>query len=142
MGNLSNRKKQLAVVGLQGAESTGEKQNVELLPDTGISKTLLIDNNWSKIKKHSTLKKTSKLFRPYGTPYHLPIRGKAKAWLSAENGARIYTTVYILKDKREQSLLGEADAERLGIVKINLKGATEEMVNCITPLVKQNKPDT
>ena len=36
--------------------------------------------------------------------------------------------MYIVDDKREQSLLGEGDAIRLGIVKLDLKGASEEVV--------------
>ena len=49
--------------------------------------------------------------------------------------------MYIVKDKREQSLLGVNDAVRLGIVNINLKGSSEEMISCITPVVKQDKQD-
>ena len=41
-------------------------------------------------------------------------------------GAAIETTVYVVNDKKESSLLGEQDAIRLGIVTINSKGALEE----------------
>ena len=33
-----------------------------------------------------------------------------------------------MKDKKEQSLLGEMDGMRLGIVSIDLKGTTEEVL--------------
>ena len=39
----------------------------------------------------------------------------------------IATHVYISKDDNETSLLGKIDAERLGIVKINLRGSREEV---------------
>ena len=72
--------------------------------------------------------KTSKRFRPYKTAYHLPIKGKAKVTLQTENGAEIETWIYVVNDKNEQSLLGKADAIRLGIVQLNLKGAETEVI--------------
>ena len=69
--------------------------------------------------------KTSKRFRPYGTHYHLPIKGKALVTLTAERGASVSTWVYVNDDAKEQSLLGELDARKLGIVKLNLKGEAE-----------------
>ena len=89
---------------------------------------------WNLLRKRSKLVKTSKLFRPYGTQSHLPIIGQALVELQAENGAKIKTWVYVVNDKQEQCLLGSNDAERLGIVTINLKGAQAEVVNCITPV--------
>ena len=61
-----------------------------------------------------------------GTSIQLPIKGKAKVWLRAQAGAVIATHVYINDDDSETSLLGK-DAERLGIVKINLRGSREEV---------------
>ena len=52
--------------------------------------------------------------------------------LTADRGATIETWVYIVNDKREEFLLSEGDAVRLGIVKLDLKGATEEVVNKIS----------
>ena len=75
--------------------------------------------------------KTSKRFRPYGTAYHLPIKGKAKVTLQAENSAEIETWIYVVNDKNEQSLLGKADAIRLGIVQLILKGAETEVIKKI-----------
>ena len=71
--------------------------------------------------------KTSKRFRPYGTSYHLPIKGKSEVRLTCENGASITTWVYVNDDPKEQSLLGEADARRLGIVHLNPKGSEKEI---------------
>ena len=62
-----------------------------------------------------------------GTSIQLPIKGKAKVWLRAQAGAVIATHVYINDDNSETSLLGKKDAERLGIVKINLRGSREEV---------------
>ena len=73
--------------------------------------------------------KTSKGFRPYGTAYKLPIIGRAHVELTAEAGASINTWVYVVKDKKEQSIIGKNDGERLGIIKLNPQGATAEVVN-------------
>ena len=80
------------------------------------------------IKSQCKLVKTSKRFRPFGTAYNLPIRGKTYVNLTAQKGAQIDTYVYIIDDPKEQSLLGEEDAKRLGIVKLNPEGATHEVI--------------
>ena len=66
-------------------------------------------------------------FRPYGTNKQLPIIGRAKIQLRAEDGAVIETFVYVNNDAAESSLLGEKDAQRLGIVTICPEGAPEEV---------------
>jgi hypothetical protein len=80
-------------------------KQIKLATDTGISKTLLNRNDWESVKKDCTFVKTSKRFWPYGTAYHLPIKGKARVKLTAERGASIDTWVYVVDDKRETSLL-------------------------------------
>ena len=62
------------------------------------------------------LKETLLRFRHYSTNQYLPIRLKAKA------GALIETEVYMNGDRSEESLLGEKDAERLGIVIVQPEG--------------------
>ena len=57
----------------------------------------------------------------------MPIIGRAYITIKAENGAKINTWVYIVNSYKESSLLGELVAVRLGIVTINLKGASEEV---------------
>ena len=83
--------------------------------------------------------RTSKGFRPYGTAYKLPIIGQAHVTLTAEAGASITTWVYIVKDHKEQSLLGKGDGERLGIIKLNPKGAAAEVVNRISQIPKSEQ---
>ena len=94
---------------------------MNLATDTGVSKTVLNRPDWVKVRSGCKFVKTSKRFRPYGTAYHLPIKGKSEVYLTSENGARIKTWVYVNDDPREQSLLGERDARRLGIVHLNLR---------------------
>ena len=48
--------------------------------------------------------------------------------LTAQKGAQIDKYLYIIDDPKEQSLLGEEDAKRLGIVKLNPEGATHEVI--------------
>ena len=47
--------------------------------------------------------------------------------LKAKAGAVIETEVYVNKDRSEDSLLGEKDAERLGIVTVKPEGAATEV---------------
>ena len=117
-----------AKVGIKAFESRdGVEESVNLSTDTGVRKTLLNKSDWNKIKASATLVKTSKLFRPYGTTYHLPIIGRAYVTMRSENGAAINTWVYIVNSFKELSLLGESDAVRFGIATINLNGASEEV---------------
>ena len=95
---------------------------------------MLNKSDWNKKKASATLVKTSKLFRPYGTTYHLPIIGRAYV-------AAINKRVYIVISLKDLSLLGEADTVRLGIVTINLKGASEEVdVKNVEFLAKSELP--
>ena len=109
---------------------------MKLITDSGVSKTLINFNDWLAIKSQTELVRTSKGFRPYGTAYKLPIIGRAHVTLTAEAGASITTWVYIVKDRKEQSLLGKGDGERLGIIKLNPKGAAAEVVNRISQIPK------
>ena len=82
------------------------------------------------------LEATNIQFRPYGTAQNLPVIGKAKMKLKVGNGAEIETDCYINNDDKEESLLGESDTIRLGIIEINTQGAEEEVqIN----RVRQNK---
>ena len=116
-----------AMVFASGPLNSQVEQQMKLATDTGISKTLLNPQDWNKIKHDCKFVKTSKRFCPYGTMYPLLIKGKAEVQLKAERGATINTTVYVHSDNKEQSLLGESDAIRLGIVTLDLKGAPEEV---------------
>ena len=120
----------------------------KFVTDTGISKSLINRKVWRRLQPQSQLIPTSKGFRPYGPHYRLPIIGRAHVTLKAANGAEIKTWVYVLNNDNEQSLLGEKDGIRLGIVSINPDGATEEVViseekvctiNHVTRIPKQTK---
>ena len=125
---------------VQGPLNTHHAVSLMLATDTGISKTLLNSSDWSKIKGDCKFVKTSKCFRPHGTKYDLPIKGKARVTLTAERGAKIDAWVYVVNDKREQLFLGESDAVRLGIVKLDLKGSTKEVMGRVSYLLKPNPP--
>ena len=70
--------------------------------------------------------------------------GKIKVVLKARAGAKINTTVYVVKDQ-EQSLLGKKDGRRLGIITIDPEGLEkavtkeegEEKVKSISTVTKQ-----
>ena len=52
---------------------------------------------------------------------------RAAVRLKAEAGAVIDTEVYVNGDSSEDSLLGEKDAERLGIITLRPEGAFREI---------------
>ena len=108
-------------------DDNGKEVSIRPVTDTGVKKTILCKSDWNKISKYGQVLKTSTKFSPYGTSIQLPIQGKAKVWLRAQAGAVIATHVYINDDDSENSLLGKKDAQRLGIVKINLRGSREEV---------------
>ena len=128
-----------------------EKQQLkrlEFATDTGVKKTILNRSDWEKIRESCHMSKTKVRFRPYGTRATLPIIGRAKVEMKARAGAKIDTYVYVNDDDKDSSLLGEDDAKRLGIVKINLNGAAHEVVQDeaefeseteIARRIKQNK---
>ena len=101
------------------------KGDLSLATDTGISKTVLNLIDWAKIKEGCKVVKTSKRFRPYGTQYHLSIKGKALVELAAENGVTIDTWVYVNNHPKEQSILGKRNIRKIGVVKLNIKGEKE-----------------
>ena len=109
-------------------DHTASAQLFELATDTGVSKTILKRNDWETIKNQCKFVKKSKRFQPFGTAYHLLIRGKAHVNLTAQQGAQIDTYVYIIDNPKEQSLLGEEDAKRLGIVKLKPERATHKVI--------------
>ena len=112
-----------------GVTKQGEsfkKAKIELLADTGVRRTILNLGDWEKLGG-GELKKTRLKFRPYGTNHYLPIKGRAAVRLRAEAGAMIETEVYVNGDSSEDSLLGEKDAERLGIITLRPEGASREI---------------
>ena len=116
-------------VGIKAWDPEGDTTEVKIKvdTDTGVRKTILNRKDWFKIRDECLLVKTKIKFRPYGTDKRLPVRGRAKVQLRAKAGALITTYVYVNDDDSETSLLGKRDAQRLGIVKIDLKGGKEEV---------------
>ena len=100
--------------------------NIELLIDSGVSKTLLSEADWKKIKALKgnpklKLKKNKTNFTPFGTNMKLPIRSRTKCMLTATCGTHINPIVYVVGEE-EQSLLGLKDGEALGIINIKPEG--------------------
>ena len=114
-------------LGMTGPGSQEYKVKFEPLTDTGVRRTIINKTDWKMISGECNLMPTKLKFRPYGTNKQLPIIGRAKIQLKAEAGAVIETFVYVNDDATESSLLGEKDAQRLGIVTICPEGAPEEV---------------
>ena len=115
-------------LGVTGPEEEDTfEAKIRMATDTGVRKTILNRSDWKKVQDKAMMVKTKIKFRPYGTDTHLPVRGRAKVQLRAKAGAVITTYVYVNDDDKESSLLGKRDAQRLGIIKINLEGREEEV---------------
>ena len=125
----------MTVLEATGAKDATFESKIRFITDTGVSKTIVNRTDWDNIQDKCKLVKMGIQFRPYGTTDRLPVIGKAKVQLRAKAGAVIETYIYVMNSEREDSLLGEKDAERLGIVTIDPEGAEKEV-----PLrrVKQN----
>ena len=128
LGQQQNNKSIFCRLKIKGEDSSKFNARIQLATDTGVRKTILCRSDWEKIKGESHLVRTKLKFRPYGTQIRLPIKGRAKVQLKARAGAVITTYVYINDDENDSSLLGEKDAKRLGIVKINLRGSNKEVL--------------
>ena len=93
-----------------GTHPFSPTKSISLVPDTSVSNSLLNRQDWAQIKDYSKFVKTSKPFCPFGTVYHLPIKGKAKVHMTSLNGATIESYVYVVDDAHEKSLLDKEDA--------------------------------
>jgi hypothetical protein len=114
-------------------EATGPRDvtfeaGIKFITDTGVRKTIVNRSDWDRIRDKCKLVKTTIQFRPYGTTSRLPVVGRAKVQLRARAGAVITTYVYVMDSEKEDSLLGETDAERLGIVTLDPDGAEKEVL--------------
>ena len=106
----------------------GAKLGVRWTADSGVSRSLLSEEDWSRWKAKNPalkLRENRTNFRPYGTSYTLPMLGKAKVVLKSRAGAKVDTMVYVVRGQSE-SLLGKLDGQKLGIISIAPEGDTEE----------------
>ena len=113
----------------QGRQSKSKR--VKLLVDSGVRKTLINEEIWKKMQKKTggqdlRLKKCTTKFRPYGTQEYLLVMGRSKCRMKAEAGATIRSMVYVIRGI-EQPLLGLEDAKRLGIIRMNMRGASQQV---------------
>ena len=138
VGNVQDEKVQGIRVTLAASANGKEFAEARIRPvtDTGVRRTILNITDWRKVGDGAQIKPTTLKFRPYGTQQSLPIIGRAKLTLQAEAGATIETDVYVLDSETEESLLGEKDAERLGIIQIRARGGSKAVE---VRRVKQNR---
>ena len=122
------------------ARKGGVKIQTKWTVDSGVSKTLLAEEDWEKLKSKNSsikLKKNRIKFKPYGTNIVLPVIGRAKVVLQCQAGAQVKTMVYVVRDQKE-SLLGRRDGQKLGIISIKPEGkASEQKIRQITSVSKE-----
>ena len=73
--------------------------------------------------------------RAWGSEKYLDTKGMFYTTIESENGARVHTWVYVVGGTRPEPLLGDTDAENLGIIKFNPKG------NVPTSQIKRIEPN-
>ena len=120
-------------------------RQVRWLADSGVRRTLLAEPEWEALKKANPgtrLKKNKVSFMPYGTKSKLPVLGRAKVVMANLKGNKINSMVYVVKGQKE-SLLGQSDGVRLGILSINPEGsAPGEKVHKMTMVKKEEVTKT
>ena len=124
-----------ATVTMTGVDkgTPGVATQTQLLIDSGVHKTLISEKDWKQISRRNAdgyqikLKINKTKFRPYGTNMSLPILGRTKCRMTAENGQEVFTIVYVVRGETE-SLLGLKDGEALGIINIDPKGKKPEVI--------------
>ena len=80
--------------------------NCNLLIDSGVYSTLLSETDWLKVKQRPgeapiNLKKCRTVFKPFGTKYQLPIRGRTKCIMRAAAGTQISMIVNVVEGDTE-----------------------------------------
>jgi hypothetical protein len=102
----------------------GAQTAVNWLADSGVSRTLLAEADWNRIKQENPtarLKRNKVHFTPYGTNIKLPVKGRAKVVLTNVKGRTVTSMVYVVEEQTE-SLLGKKDGQALGIIQITPEG--------------------
>ena len=89
-------------------------RKMNLFSDTGSRYTIIppefYHHNMGKLLKSDTT------LRAWGSKYSLDVRGKFHTTLVTKKGARKDTWVYVVAGYRPEALLGDVDAEDLGII--------------------------
>ena len=97
-------------------------RKMNLFSDTGSRYTIippeLYHHNMGKLLNSNTT------LRAWGSKYSLDVRGKFRTTLVTKKGARKDTSVYVVAGYRPEALLGDVDAEDLGIISFHREGAS------------------
>ena len=143
---VSNKSEEEVTLTIRAVDSgtQSKKAQVEMVVDTGVSRTLISEEAWKLLKPHKgdkdpRLKINRRKFVPFGANGNLECIGRSKALLVAEAGASIETIVYVIRGVSE-CLLGKTDAVKLGIITFRPEGAAQE-VRKLSETMKKNIPE-
>ena len=103
-----------------------------MFSDTGSRHTIIPPEFYHH--KMGKLLKPNTTLRAWGSKFSLDLREMFYTMLVTEKGARKYTVVYIVAGYKLEALLGDADAEDLGIISFNRQGRdpTEEELKMVS----------
>ena len=95
-------------------------RKINLFSDTGSRYTIIPPEFYHH--RMGKLRKPTTTLRAWGSKVSLDVRGMFNTTLVTEKGASKYTVVYIVAGYKPEALLGDADAEDLGIISFNGQG--------------------
>ena len=113
-------------------------RKISLFSDTGSRYTIIPPEFYHH--KMGKLLKPNTTLRAWGSKFSLDVRGMFYTTLVTEKGARKYTVVYVVAGYRPEALLGDGDAEDLGIISFHRQGRdpTEKELQRLANQVKVN----
>jgi hypothetical protein len=99
-------------------------QRLKLFADTGSKLTIISPNMYQP--KMGKVVAANCILRSWGSSSTLDVKGMVRTEIRTEKGARRISWVYIVGGHKPEPLLGDRDAEALGIVTFNPEGREPE----------------
>ena len=119
-------------IGAQGDKWVKVKvgnSEMELFADTGCKFTLITPQQYRPSMGKVVASDTH--LRGWGSETYLDVKGMFRTTISMAKGAETKTWVYIVDGYRAEALLGDRDAEKLGVITFHKEGRKMEEVNLL-----------
>ena len=94
--------------------------NQRLYADTGSEFTIITPEHYTPMM--GELEESDLNFRPWGGNNLLDVKGMVNTTIHNSKGARVNSKVYVIDGFQPEPLLGDTDAEKLGIITFNKEG--------------------
>ena len=97
---------------------------LDLYADTGSKHTIITPGQYQQSMGKVVASDTR--LRAWGSKTYLDVKGMFKTRLEMTRGAEVDTWVYVVDGHRPEALLGDGDAEQLGVITFNREGRLKE----------------